>query len=291
MGKLIGVECVECRRKGHHCQAQIVVEDEPLCLRCADGEACCYVTGAGFRDGFNFAGADEDDPCQPILPAQPVYHRAHEMRFLPPNYTTTERDRFRCELRYASIAEVAKRHGMEPEMIAQFADPDENPQPKPLSKRAEKKLKAAINRPVRRVIDGEVVRMAPGAVMGPEFLKHKPQVITPLTVLTVRTTVAEHYAIDEERLSISHPGTEILRIRQLGMYLACELTEAGITEIGKVFGEMHWTTVRHAKQVVELRSKQDFTLKKNIAALKAKLGAGLQSKEQDFSTDLVRRVL
>jgi len=277
MGKLIGVECVECRRKGHHCQAQIVVEDEPLCLRCADGEACCYVTGAGFRDGFNFAGADEDDPCQPILPAQPVYHRAHEMRFLPPNYTTTERDRFRCELRYASIAEVAKRHGMEPEMIAQFADPDENPQPKPLSKRAAKKLKAAINRPVRRVIDGEVVRMAPGAVMGPEFLKHKP-----VSILRIQKTISVYFGISREEMLSRSRSEKYMIPRQIAISLSRKFSGESISEIGRNF-KLHNSTAHNAISSIKHRMGSYPELEKKVTEIKTLLLKDLSEESDDES--------
>jgi hypothetical protein len=53
LGRFAGVDCVPCRWKGHKCQAQIVapveiirhngerlIEERPMCLRCADGEPC-----------------------------------------------------------------------------------------------------------------------------------------------------------------------------------------------------------------------------------------------------------
>ena len=40
LGYLVGVECAECRRRGHRCQAQMLDGEEALCLRCADGEEC-----------------------------------------------------------------------------------------------------------------------------------------------------------------------------------------------------------------------------------------------------------
>ena len=43
MAKLAGVECAPCRRPGHPCQAQMI-DGEPMCLRCADGELCAFVT-------------------------------------------------------------------------------------------------------------------------------------------------------------------------------------------------------------------------------------------------------
>ena len=45
MAKLKGIECAPCRRAGHGCQAQMI-DGEPMCLRCADQEPCCFVTAA-----------------------------------------------------------------------------------------------------------------------------------------------------------------------------------------------------------------------------------------------------
>ncbi len=42
MARLKGVSCVKCRRRGHHCQAQMMDGDTPVCLRCADDELCVF---------------------------------------------------------------------------------------------------------------------------------------------------------------------------------------------------------------------------------------------------------
>lgn len=58
--RLRGVWCVDCWKRGHRCQAQIVaqrvndmaseqdcaevIQCVPLCMRCADGEPCCFET-------------------------------------------------------------------------------------------------------------------------------------------------------------------------------------------------------------------------------------------------------
>jgi hypothetical protein len=230
MGKLIGVECAECRRQGHHCQAQIFVEDEPLCMRCADGEACCYVTGAGFRDGFSFAGADEDDSCQPVLPAQPVVYQKREVYIRPPNYTQTEREQFRRELLWAPVAAVAKRHSLEPEMLSEFVDEKGNP--KPLPKWQAKKLKAAIRRPLRRFIDGEEVRMAPGAVMGPEMLQYGPNAVA---VRRVQKIVAESNGITVEEMTKADRSWRFLFERQCAIYLVHTLELCGLREMSRYF--------------------------------------------------------
>lgn len=49
MGHFAGVYCVRCLDARHRCQAQIVVDGNPLCMRCADDMPCVYVTAAGER--------------------------------------------------------------------------------------------------------------------------------------------------------------------------------------------------------------------------------------------------
>ena len=46
MSKFIGVDCAPCRRAGHKCQAQMMTDAGPSCLRCANGDACFAVTAA-----------------------------------------------------------------------------------------------------------------------------------------------------------------------------------------------------------------------------------------------------
>ena len=44
MTKFIGVDCKPCRRVGHKCQAQMMTDEGPMCLRCANDEPCFAVT-------------------------------------------------------------------------------------------------------------------------------------------------------------------------------------------------------------------------------------------------------
>ncbi|MGA9068963.1 MAG: hypothetical protein WB424_01835 [Terracidiphilus sp.] len=49
LGNLIGKFCAPCLRAGHHCQAQIKVDEEYLCLPCANDEVCYFFRGAEIR--------------------------------------------------------------------------------------------------------------------------------------------------------------------------------------------------------------------------------------------------
>ena len=44
MSKFIGIDCAPCRRAGHKCQAQMMTDAGPSCLRCANDEPCFAVT-------------------------------------------------------------------------------------------------------------------------------------------------------------------------------------------------------------------------------------------------------
>jgi len=57
MKSLIGWNCVRCALKGHKCQAQMWLENEPLCLRCANDEPCCYDTAAELGDADRYREA------------------------------------------------------------------------------------------------------------------------------------------------------------------------------------------------------------------------------------------
>lgn len=68
LGYLVGMECAECRRRGHRCQAQMLDGEEALCLRCANGEECAWAraqrmeTPARLRDG-----EDRDAALRPLI--------------------------------------------------------------------------------------------------------------------------------------------------------------------------------------------------------------------------------
>ncbi|HVJ09302.1 MAG TPA: hypothetical protein VM554_13050 [Acidisarcina sp.] len=62
--------CIECSRRGHLCPAQIFVDEEPLCLDCADGEPCSYD-----RVRRRVAVEDVDVFGRPISAPAPVISR------------------------------------------------------------------------------------------------------------------------------------------------------------------------------------------------------------------------
>jgi hypothetical protein len=81
---LIGRECARCREAGHQCQAQIWIDDVPLCLRCADDEPCIFITAAQLAEAMPV----ELDPCMVPRPSRDDLRDVRAMPPLPSFYET-----------------------------------------------------------------------------------------------------------------------------------------------------------------------------------------------------------
>ena len=56
--------------------------------------------------------------------------------------------------------------------------------------------------------------------------------------------------------------------RQVAMYLMRELTDSSLPQIGKYFGNKHYTTVMYACEKIEAEIKHDFNFKSLIEDIK-----------------------
>ena len=63
-------------------------------------------------------------------------------------------------------------------------------------------------------------------------------------------TVAKHYQVDEKDLLGRKRTREIVLPRQIAMYLAKELTQKSLPEIGDLFGGRDHTTVMYAHKKI-----------------------------------------
>jgi ssDNA-binding Zn-finger/Zn-ribbon topoisomerase 1 len=177
LGKLIGVECAECRHKGHHCQAQMWLENEPVCLRCADGELCCYETANRLETPERLREAV--DVCEiPPIPREEL--DASRMRFLAEDrlFSAEIAAEAKADLATMKVSEVAAKHGLSVRTVSgmksamaraeAWARADRAPicglDGTPLKHRERASL------PVRLRIGGEIVHMAPMACMGAELI-------------------------------------------------------------------------------------------------------------------------
>lgn len=186
LGSLIGVGCSECKRIGHHCQAQMWQECEgpdgdarqdsprPVCLPCADGEPCSYERA---RASLSKTEPEEADPC--IVPKLTEADRAAVRAMGKPKSVYADNGRgimqFSPELREAimedletmTAQEVADRYFTSKGRIENLRYNER--------RRAAAYAQKTARELVTREIGGETVRIAPLASMGSEMLLEIPQ--------------------------------------------------------------------------------------------------------------------
>jgi chromosomal replication initiator protein len=97
------------------------------------------------------------------------------------------------------------------------------------------------------------------------------EVRTPITIEQIQRAVCEFFDIPEDLLRAKTRKQEVVVARQVAMYLAKELTNASLKTIGLHFGGRDHSTVIHAYQSVEDRTKTDTQFRQNTEHLKRKL--------------------
>ena len=97
------------------------------------------------------------------------------------------------------------------------------------------------------------------------------EVRTPITIEQIQKAVCEFYDLPEDLLRAKTRKQEVVIARQVAMYLAKDLTNASLKTIGLHFGGRDHSTVIHAYQAVEDRTKVDSQFRQNAEHLKRKL--------------------
>jgi len=83
--------------------------------------------------------------------------------------------------------------------------------------------------------------------------------------------VSRHYKVPRNELLSSRRSRDVVRPRQIAMYLAKALTSRSLPEIGRRFGGRDHTTVLHSVRKVEQMMKDDADLSQEIELLKRML--------------------
>jgi len=83
--------------------------------------------------------------------------------------------------------------------------------------------------------------------------------------------VSRHYKVPRNDLLSSRRSRDVVRPRQIAMYLAKALTSRSLPEIGRRFGGRDHTTVLHSVRKVEQMMKDDVDLSQEIELLKKML--------------------
>ncbi len=92
-----------------------------------------------------------------------------------------------------------------------------------------------------------------------------------VTVEEIQRKVAEHYNLRLADMASSRRTRSIARPRQVAMYLAKQLTQMSLPEIGRKFGGKDHTTVMHAVKRVEQLTDSDAAMAEDIELLRRSL--------------------
>jgi len=88
-----------------------------------------------------------------------------------------------------------------------------------------------------------------------------------ITIDSIQKATAEKFNIKQAQLKEKNNSKDIVRPRQVAMYLVKELTQASLPEIGRAFGNKHHTTVIHSIRKIEEMRQSDTELNRTINSL------------------------
>ncbi|HEV7368432.1 chromosomal replication initiator protein DnaA [Arenibaculum sp.] len=92
-----------------------------------------------------------------------------------------------------------------------------------------------------------------------------------VTIDEIQKRVAEHYNIRLSDMSSARRARAVARPRQVAMYLAKQLTQRSLPEIGRKFGGRDHTTVMHAVRKVEELVSTDASFSEDVELLRRML--------------------
>src|SRR5882762_6569254 len=88
-----------------------------------------------------------------------------------------------------------------------------------------------------------------------------------ITIEAIQRCVAEQFGMRVAELKQKNNSRQIVVPRQIAMYLAKQLTEASLPEIGRQFGGKHHTTVMHSIAKIDEQRRADKDLNRTINKL------------------------
>lgn len=88
-----------------------------------------------------------------------------------------------------------------------------------------------------------------------------------ITIEAIQRSVAEQFGMRVAELKQKNNARQIVVPRQIAMYLAKQLTEASLPEIGRQFGGKHHTTVMHSINKIDEQRRADKDLNRTINKL------------------------
>jgi chromosomal replication initiator protein len=91
------------------------------------------------------------------------------------------------------------------------------------------------------------------------------------TIRQIQDAVAQMFGLSIEELRTESRSRDVALPRQIAMYLAKQLTDASLSEIGQEFGGKHHTTVMHSIAKIHQLRATDAGLNNAIQSLLEKL--------------------
>jgi chromosomal replication initiator protein len=88
-----------------------------------------------------------------------------------------------------------------------------------------------------------------------------------ITIDTIQKAVAEQFGLRATEIKAKSNSRAIVFPRQIAMYLAKQMTEASLPEIGRQFGGKHHTTVMHSISKIEERRQADKDLNRLLGEI------------------------
>ena len=92
-----------------------------------------------------------------------------------------------------------------------------------------------------------------------------------VTIEQIQKRVAEHFNIKLAEMSSARRARTVARPRQVAMYLAKQLTQRSLPEIGRKFGNRDHTTVMHAVRRIEELRAADSSFNEDVELLRRML--------------------
>jgi chromosomal replication initiator protein len=92
-----------------------------------------------------------------------------------------------------------------------------------------------------------------------------------ITIEAIQRTVAEQFGMKVSDLKQKNNSRNVVVPRQIAMYLAKQMTEASLPEIGRQFGNKHHTTVMHSIAKIDEQRRTDKDLHRTVNKLQEQL--------------------
>lgn len=109
------------------------------------------------------------------------------------------------------------------------------------------------------------------------FRPHSHEATSRLDIPTIQATIAAHYGLSLEELTSKKRARKIALPRQIGFYLARELTQASFPEIGAAFGGKDHSTVMHGVKKVTASLRENSQLRMELSFIQKNLKQSAQS--------------